>query len=152
MIEPLPFKPDYAVKPGETITECLKERGQTIKDLADAARETLDYLTDVIEARKPITEELAEKLQKFFGVPAGFWIRRQDSYDSDVYRLFWERCRVKPNLFAHLTDGQLEAIQAVFQCVDENAMPSREETEFYKDIDFVTLQLDEEFDRRFFPE
>lgn len=147
----LEFKPDYAVRPGETIKETLDAKSQTLSDLAKATGETLDYLTDVVEARTPITEELAGKFEAFLGVPKQFWLNLQDNYDSTIYRLFWERVRKKPNLFAHLTDGQIEALEALLQSVDENYMPSREEeVEFYKDIDFVAEQLTEEYRNRFF--
>ena len=148
----LPFKPDYTVRPGETIEEILKERGLSISDLAEGTCETLDYLTDVIAARSPITEELAAKFETFFkGPPARFWLRRQDTYDSDTYRLFWERTRVKPNLFAHLTDDQLEVLQALVQSADYSLLPDLEERSFHQQTAEILAQLGDEFNKRFFP-
>lgn len=144
------FEPDWTVPPGDTIKETLAERKQSISDLAKATNETIDYLTDVIEARSPITEELAIKLEGFFKVPAKFWLKRQDTYDSDTYRLFWERVRVKPNLFAHLTDDQIEAMQVIIAAGPPELSP--EQVELNANVNFITDQLDEEFCKRFFPE
>ena len=145
------FKPDYVVLPGETIKDILDSKKQTIADLAKATDLTLDYLVDVIEGRSPITEDLAKKLESFLGSPAKFWLKRQDNYDSDRYRLFWETVRVKPNLFAHLTDDQLEALECLFESLDCNIMPSTEDKSLYENIDFLLEQAKNEFSIRFFP-
>lgn len=145
-MKPLPYKPDYAVLPGATIKEILETKKQTITDLARGTGETVDTLVDVIEGRLPIGEDLAQKFEKFLGPPASFWLNAQDNYDSTVYRLFWERCRKKPNLFAHFTDDQLEAMQFLLDGHESKECPA----DIWKTTDLITDELQEEYKKRFF--
>lgn len=80
-IQPPPkFEPDYAVPPGETLREILDDRGMSVVDLAEQSGLSCDAVAGVLEGKTAITVQIAKGLARALGVPASFWLRREEMY------------------------------------------------------------------------
>ena len=82
-----PFEPDYAVPPGETLSETIAELGMTQKDLARRAGLTEQSITRIINGRQPITVETAIRLEKVTGVPARLWNSLESGYQEQLAKI-----------------------------------------------------------------
>jgi len=78
------YKPNCAVKPGETIHDLLEEHKMSMCFAAHKLGMPVEIFLDVLAAKKKITPKLASKLEALFGVNAEFWISLQANYDSDI--------------------------------------------------------------------
>ena len=78
------YKPNYAVKPGETIHDLLEEHKMSMCFAAHKLGIPIETFLDVLAAKKKITPKLASKLEALFGVSAEFWIFLQANYDRDI--------------------------------------------------------------------
>ena len=76
------FKPDYSPHPGETLRESMDKLGINSVDLAKGTGLSLQTIVRVIEELYPITPGIAMELEKYFNVPASFWIYMQANYDA----------------------------------------------------------------------
>lgn len=56
------------------------------EELSAAADIPLQVIEDILNNRKPITPEIAEKLEKVLDINADFWLRLQDNYKADLIR------------------------------------------------------------------
>lgn len=85
--EDLPFRPDWVSPPCDTLNEVLEEHHIGKAQFAstmDMSEEEVDrLLTSDIE----IDEDIAYKLESIFGVPSGFWLRREEHYRQELVRL-----------------------------------------------------------------
>jgi len=74
------------VHPGETLKDELNFWGMTQSDLAKKTGCKIQRINSVIKGVKPITINLAMKLEEaFYGHPsAQFWLNMQDIYDQGV--------------------------------------------------------------------
>ena len=81
------ISPDLLIHPGETISDLLKERGITQKELAQRAGVSEAFLSDVIHGKKDISKGLAMGLEYAFGVPGSFWLNLQANYDAELLNL-----------------------------------------------------------------
>ena len=75
-----PFAPDWVSPPGETIVDLLEERDWTQQQLADRLDFSLKHVNQLINAKVPLTEDAAIRLQKVLGAPVGFWLTREAQY------------------------------------------------------------------------
>ncbi len=78
---------DLAVHPGETVSDVLKERGLTQKELAVRTGVSEAFLSAVIHGRKDISKGLAMGLEYALDVPASFWLNLQANYDAELLAL-----------------------------------------------------------------
>lgn len=78
------ISPDLLIHPGETISDVLKERGMTQKELAHRAGVSAAFLSDVIHGKKDISKGLAMGLEYALGVPRSFWLNLQANYDAEL--------------------------------------------------------------------
>jgi addiction module HigA family antidote len=138
------FKPDYAVPPRYTILETLKEKGKTLSDLASDTNIDLDELVSIIDGYTPITKDIAQKLSEYFGISASFWLNLQNNYAKTLYRLCCEKAGLKPNLFAHLSDQELEALSVLVNMCDKDEVAD----DVVQAIKFLDSQFNEEWLRR----
>lgn len=69
--------------PGETISDLLKDRNLTQKELAQKANVSETLLSDVIQGKEDISEELAEELEHALGIPSSFWLNLQENYNAE---------------------------------------------------------------------
>ena len=73
-ILPTEYKPDYAVKPGDTIIELM------CTNLAQKLRLDEDSFSSIVFGYEPITEKVAEKLEEEFGISKSFWLNLEKNY------------------------------------------------------------------------
>ena len=80
-----PFNPDWVSKPGSTISDCLKARQISIEKFAeflygDSSPDSVKKAQGLIDAKELITDDVADKLGKFFGINTQFWINREKHF------------------------------------------------------------------------
>lgn len=80
------LKTDYGIPPCETLKEELEYNKISKEELSAAADIPLQVIEDILNNRKPITPEIAEKLEKVLDINADFWLRLQDNYKADLIR------------------------------------------------------------------
>src|SRR3954463_16510570 len=85
------FQPDYAIHPGETLSETLEEIGMSQAELAQRMGRPLQMISEIIQGKKAITAETALQLERATGVPANFWNSSQCNYEATLARLEEER-------------------------------------------------------------
>lgn len=81
-----PFRPDYAVPPGETLADLLRERDMTQTELARRLGVSLKHINQVVKGAASISAELALGLEKVLGPTASFWLTREAQYQATVAR------------------------------------------------------------------
>ena len=82
-----PFKPDYAVPPGQTLRETIETLGVGQRELADRAGLSTKHVNQIIKGIAPITHETAIKLERVTGVPARMWNNLEANYREQLARL-----------------------------------------------------------------
>ena len=87
----LPFKPDYAVPPGETIRELMHEKGIDVDRMADVFHTTSGDIESILRGAKPLTGDFVWILIQFIGGTIEFWAEREQKYLDDLERLGLER-------------------------------------------------------------
>ena len=76
----LPYDPDYAVAPGETLLEKIQELGMTQATLAKRLGLSDKHVSQIINGLEPITQKTAIGLERVTGIPARFWNNREAIY------------------------------------------------------------------------
>jgi HTH-type transcriptional regulator/antitoxin HigA len=82
-----PFEPDWVSPPGNSIADILEERGWTQADLARELGYTPKYVRQLINAKVPVTEETALRLERVLGSTARFWLALEAHYRAECIRL-----------------------------------------------------------------
>jgi len=80
------YAPDVVSAPGETLEELLEERGMSQAELADRTGRPKKTINEIIRGKAAITAETALQLEKVLGVPATFWITREQNYRESLAR------------------------------------------------------------------
>ena len=75
-----PFRPDYAVPPGDTIADLLDEHDMTQTDLARRLGVSLKHINQIIKGSASISADIALGLEKVFGPSVSFWLTREAHY------------------------------------------------------------------------
>jgi addiction module HigA family antidote len=81
------FMPDYAIPPGETLTEELAAQSMSQAELALLTSIPKETINEIIKGNAPITSEIALKLERVFQLPAHFWINLEQQYQETLIRL-----------------------------------------------------------------
>jgi len=81
-----PFRPDYAIPPGETLRDRLAEMSLSQADLATRAGISTKHVNQIIQGNAPITLETAVALERITSLPASFWNRREADYREALLR------------------------------------------------------------------
>jgi HTH-type transcriptional regulator/antitoxin HigA len=81
-----PFKPDYAVPPGDTLRDRLAEMNLTQAELAARAGLSTKHVNQIMQGLAPITLETAISLERITGIPASIWNRREADYREALLR------------------------------------------------------------------
>lgn len=76
--------PFIATHPGELVRDEMRERGLTQKQLAEMAGLTPSVVSEVVRAKRSVTEEIASSLEKALGIPVVMWMNLQSQYDHDT--------------------------------------------------------------------
>lgn len=74
------YRPDYAVSPGDTLSEVLAERGMSQAELARRTGLSTKHVNQIIVGAASITADTALRLEKVTGVPARFWTNLEAQY------------------------------------------------------------------------
>ncbi len=78
--DPAPYTPDIAIPPGATIKEMLGAMGMTEDFLAEKLRLPAAYVSHVIEGKRPISLDMAGRLEQVLPYPAAFWLNLEKNY------------------------------------------------------------------------
>lgn len=73
--------------PGDTIQEHIDFIGMSQAELAERMGRPKEKINDIIKGREPITTATAFQFEKVLGIPAGFWLSREQSYRQELYEL-----------------------------------------------------------------
>jgi addiction module HigA family antidote len=73
--------------PGDTLQEHIDFMGMSQAELAERMGRPKEKINDIIKGREPITTPTAFQLEKVLGIPASFWLNRENNYRKDLYQL-----------------------------------------------------------------
>ena len=79
-----PFKPDYAVPPGRTLSSTLQALGIDQKEFARRTGYTEKHISQVMQGKASITPEAALRFEKVTGVPARLWNNLETQYREQL--------------------------------------------------------------------
>ncbi|MBQ7984205.1 MAG: HigA family addiction module antidote protein, partial [Bacteroidales bacterium] len=79
------FTPFMAAHPGIGLEMELEQRGIKQKDFAKQIGMLPSNLNRIIKGKSPITENIAEKLEKSLGIDKNLWIELQKTYEYDSF-------------------------------------------------------------------
>jgi HTH-type transcriptional regulator/antitoxin HigA len=85
-VEKHPFRPDYAIPPGDTLRDRLAEMNLSQAELAARAGLSTKHVNQIMQGIAPITLETAIALDRITGVPASIWNRREADYREALLR------------------------------------------------------------------
>jgi HTH-type transcriptional regulator/antitoxin HigA len=91
-----PYRPDYAVCPGETIQEQLDARGWTQRDLGDRMNRPYEQVNRLIKGKLRLTVETAVQLGRVLGPSPQFWLILDMYWQLDRYHRRCAILRVEP--------------------------------------------------------
>ncbi len=80
------YMPDFVSPPGETLQDVLAEIGMKQTELARRTGRPVKTINEIIQGKTAITPETALQLERVLGIPAGFWIRREQQYREHLVR------------------------------------------------------------------
>jgi HTH-type transcriptional regulator / antitoxin HigA len=80
------YVPDSVTAPGETLEETLAERGMSQAELADRTGRPKKTINEIVKGKAAITPETALQFERVLGIPAGFWIAREQHYRESLAR------------------------------------------------------------------
>ncbi len=81
-----PFKPDYAVAPGETLREAMETLRISVADLASRTSVSPARIRGILRGTAPMTPYMAGKLSRTMGISARMWLRLEANYRRDLAR------------------------------------------------------------------
>lgn len=73
--------------PGDTLQEILAAYPMSQAELAERIGRPKERVNDIIKGREPITTKTAFQLEKVLGMPASFWIMREQEYRRKLYEI-----------------------------------------------------------------
>lgn len=73
--------------PGDTIQEHIDFIGMSQAELAERMGRPKEKINDIIKGRESITTTTAFQLEKVLGIPASFWLNRENTYRKELYEL-----------------------------------------------------------------
>ncbi len=81
------FEPDYAVAPGETLSEVMHSLDMNQKDLAKRLEMTEQSLIRIFKGDQPISYTTANRLELVTRVPARFWNNLEAEYREQLAKI-----------------------------------------------------------------
>lgn len=79
-----------AIPPGETLKEVIENRNMTQKELACRMKMSEKFISQLINGDVPLTQDVALRLERVFGVEAGFWNRLEAGYREEILKVEYE--------------------------------------------------------------
>jgi HTH-type transcriptional regulator / antitoxin HigA len=80
------YAPDSVSAPGETLEELLEARGMSQAEFAERTGRPKKTINEIIKGKTAITPETAIQFERVLGVPASFWIARENNYREALAR------------------------------------------------------------------
>ena len=80
------YNPDFVTPPGETLLETLEVIGMSQAEFAERTGRPKKTVNEIIRGKASITPETALQFEKVLGVPASFWINREQNYQEWLAR------------------------------------------------------------------
>ena len=80
------YIPDQVSPPGETLDELLEARGMSQAQLAGRTGHSKKMINEIIQGKAPISAETALQLELVLGIPAHFWLTREQHYRESLAR------------------------------------------------------------------
>ncbi len=81
------YSPNYAVAPGETLSEVIESLCMTQKELATGTGLTEQTIIRILKGSQPITFETANKLEMVTGIPARMWNNLEMQYREQLSKI-----------------------------------------------------------------
>lgn len=81
------YRPNYAVPPGDTLTEILDERGMSQAELAQRTDLSSKHVSRIVNGHVPISTDVAIRLERATKVPARLWLSLEATYQEQRARL-----------------------------------------------------------------
>ena len=78
------IRPNYAVSPGEVLSEYIAESGWSQKEVALRSGISEKHLSQIVNGSANISMDVSDRLALVLGTKPGFWIRLQNSYREQV--------------------------------------------------------------------
>lgn len=79
-----------AIPPGMTIKEVLEDRHMTQKELATRMDMSEKHISKLINGEVPLTQDVAMRLERVFGVEASFWNGLEAAYREAILKVEYE--------------------------------------------------------------
>ncbi len=76
------YRPRRVSPPGGTLLDLLEDRGMPQNELAERTGLTPKTINEIVKAKAPITPDTALKLERSLGLPAEFWLVREQNYQE----------------------------------------------------------------------
>ncbi|MDP8238592.1 MAG: ImmA/IrrE family metallo-endopeptidase [Candidatus Hatepunaea meridiana] len=86
-IAPAPYKPPIAIIPGKTLKRIINSRGISQRKLAQRMGRPNQEISYLINGKRTITLETAERLEYVLGIKASFWLNIEKDYQETKARL-----------------------------------------------------------------
>lgn len=80
------YTPDEVSPPGETLLEVLESRQMSQAELADRTGRPRKTINEIVRGKSQITAETAIQFERVLGIPASFWIAREQNYRESIAR------------------------------------------------------------------
>ncbi|HPW36825.1 MAG TPA: HigA family addiction module antitoxin [Syntrophorhabdus sp.] len=80
------YFPDTVTHPGVTLDEKLSEMRMSQKEFALRSGKPEKTISQVISGQSSITPDMAVVFEKVLGIPASFWMKRQQLFDEAIAR------------------------------------------------------------------
>ena len=80
------YIPQTVTHPGVTLKEKLEELGMSQKEFAVRTTKPEQTIVKVINGESSLTPDMAVQFESVLGIPANFWLKRQQNYDEAVAR------------------------------------------------------------------
>ena len=80
------YIPDTVSAPGETLLEILESRRMSQAELAERTGRPKKTINEIVKAKAAITPETALQFERVLGIPAGFWITREQNFREALAR------------------------------------------------------------------
>ncbi|PHI41002.1 addiction module antidote protein, HigA family [Actinobacillus succinogenes] len=81
------FIPDYAISPGEILEDELEMRDMSQRELSEKTGISTKHISQIINAKAPITPETALKFERVLGMPARYWLNLETQYQEALTRI-----------------------------------------------------------------
>lgn len=91
VIERTAFDPDWTLPPGETLRECLDDRGMNQTEFAAECGYSLKHINQICQGHVRITAEAAVVFEHVLDIPAQFWMNLQSQHDIVIARKAFNR-------------------------------------------------------------